>query len=337
MVRTRILSRFGAGGPAVDTVLAEPVVRPGGRLRGEVRVVGGDIDVTVDQVAVGLVCRVDVSAADPDDGASVEFHRGTVADAFTLRAGVRHALPFEVEVPWETPVTEVRGRPLPGMAVGVHTRLVVVRAVDETGMNAIRVAPAAVHERILVAFTRLGFSYRDARIRDGRLDGVDQRLPFHQEVAFRPPESYPGWLSEVGVAIVADPTGADVVLGLAGRLGGRGRGRVGRFRVRHTDGPDWPAVLDGWLREMLAGPDGDPAGRAGTAGGSSAPAHSPPGRSGAGRSETGRRGTGRSAAGRSGAAKRAWWRRRARPVDETAGPGGYDQPGHSGGAPDGTS
>ncbi|MEV0397122.1 sporulation protein [Polymorphospora rubra] len=312
MVRTRILGRFGAGGPSVDTVLAEPVVRPGGRLRGEVRMVGGDRDVTVDRVVVGLVCRVDVSAVDPDDGASVEFHQHAVTGAFTLRAGAGHALPFEVDVPWETPVTEVRERPLPGMAVGVQTRLAVVHAVDETALDAIRVAPAAVHERLLLAFTRLGFSYRDARIRDGRLDGVAQRLPFHQEVAFRPPESYPGWLTEVGVAVVADRAGVDVVLGLAGRPGGR----VGRFRVGHADGSDWPAVLDGRLRELLAGGDGQPAGRAGSGGRT-------PGRS--------------AASARPAVAKRAWWRRRTRPVDETAGPGTHDQPGHSGGAPDGSS
>lgn len=310
MVPAGVLGRFGAGGPAVDTVLADPVIRPGASLRGEVTVVGGSTDLTVEQVTVGLVARVDVSAADPDDGASVEFHRAAVAGTFLLAAGATHRWPFEVAVPWETPITEVRDRPLPGMAVGVRTRLTVVHAVDVDDLAAVRVAPPAVHERLLVAFTRLGFSFRDARIRDGRIPGVAHGLPFHQEVAFQPTRAYPGGLAEVGVTVVPGPTGAEVVLGVD--RGGR-PGRVRRFRVG-TEVADWPALLDGWLRELTAvSSDGSDGGSDGGSGG------------GASRAEA------RGAA----AAKRSW--RRGRSTDQTAGPGTYDQPGHSGGSPDGSS
>ena len=55
--------------------------------------------------------------------------------SFTLAAGAQQALPFSVEVPWETPVTRFYGTPLHGMTMGVRTELSVAKSVDKTDID----------------------------------------------------------------------------------------------------------------------------------------------------------------------------------------------------------
>ena len=55
MVFKKMMRAFGVGGPSVDTVLANPNTRPGLNLDGQVRILGGDHDATIEQVVLGLV------------------------------------------------------------------------------------------------------------------------------------------------------------------------------------------------------------------------------------------------------------------------------------------
>ena len=50
MVFKKMMRAFGVGGPSVDTVLANPNTRPGLTLEGQVRIQGGDHDVTIEQI-----------------------------------------------------------------------------------------------------------------------------------------------------------------------------------------------------------------------------------------------------------------------------------------------
>ena len=54
MAFKKLLGAFGVGGPSVDTT------RPGLTLDGHVNITGGDHDVTIEHVTIGLVTRVEV-------------------------------------------------------------------------------------------------------------------------------------------------------------------------------------------------------------------------------------------------------------------------------------
>ena len=64
MVFKKMMRAFGVGGPTVDTVLSNPNTRPGLTLDGQVNIVGGDHDVAIDHVALGLVTRVESNHGD---------------------------------------------------------------------------------------------------------------------------------------------------------------------------------------------------------------------------------------------------------------------------------
>jgi sporulation-control protein len=249
VVFKKMMRAFGVGGPSVDTVLANPNTRPGLPLAGQVRVLGGDHDVTVERVVLGLVTRVEHEHGD----GLAEFHRVPVAGAFALRAGEQRDLPFSFPVPWETPITDVYGQRLHGMTMGLRTELSVAKAVDKGDLDEVAVHPLPAQERILEAFAQLGFRFARADLERGGIHGVHQQLPFYQEIEFHPAPQYAGAINEVELTFVADPSGVEVILEFDKRGGflTPGHDAYGRFRVAHTeaDSTNWTAVVDSWVAE----------------------------------------------------------------------------------------
>lgn len=130
MAFKRLLAGLGFGGASVETVLAQARAHPGGRISGEVHIEGGSVEQRIDLLTVGLQARVEVEAGDHEGSRNIEFLRQEVGGELDLRPGERHAVPFELPVPWETPITTYRGSHLRRMDIGVNTRLHVAGGVD---------------------------------------------------------------------------------------------------------------------------------------------------------------------------------------------------------------
>jgi sporulation-control protein len=253
VVFKRLMQAMGVGGPSVETVLANPNCRPGGYLEGQVHVIGGEHPVDIEYLAVGLLTRVEVESGDSEYNADQEFHRQRLTGSFKLDAGARHEVPFRFDVPWETPITEVYGQHLHGMTMGLRTELEVARAVDKGDLDAVAVHPLPAQERILDAFLRLGFRFSRADVERGRVHGVQQQLPFYQEIEFYPPSQYASGITQLEVTFIPTPYQLQVVLEIdkRGGLFTEGHDAFGRFDVdyRSVDQFDWTSQLDNWLQQ----------------------------------------------------------------------------------------
>jgi sporulation-control protein len=249
VVFKRLLGAFGVGAPSVDTVLATPRVRPGDVMRGEVRLKGGDFDADVEYIALGLVTKVEAEHGEGEQTGLIEFLRTEVSGPFRLAAGEERVLPFTFPVPWEAPVTEVQGRPLYGMAMGVRTELAIAKAVDKGDLDAVQIEPLPSQDAVLQAFSRLGFQFKGADLEMGGIYGIDQRLPFYQEIEFFPPPAHSHLVNEVELTFVANPGGLDIVLEADGHHSGDS---FGRWRVSHEEAMhrDWAAEITGWLNAL---------------------------------------------------------------------------------------
>lgn len=257
MVFKKMLSAFGVGGPSVDTVLSNPNTRPGLVLDGTVHLRGGELDADIEQVAVALVTRVEIEGGDVEHNAVAELHRLPVSGRLTLAAGQQVSIPFQLPVPWETPVTDVYGQRLRGMTMGLRTDVAIARAVDKGDLDPVHVHPLPVQEKILDAFARLGFRFKTADLEHGRIYGVQQTLPFYQEIEFFAAPQYAHSINEVELTFVANPYTVDVVLE-ADKRGGMftaGHDTFGRHVVEHAtaDRIDWAQQVDGWMRQLVAG------------------------------------------------------------------------------------
>lgn len=257
MVFKRMLGAFGVGGPAVDTALANPGTRPGLMLGGQVNLTGGTHDVEIDHITVGLVTRVEMEGAEEEYDALVEFHRVQVAGGLRLSEGQQMSLPFQVAMPWETPVTDLYGQRLHGMTMGLRTEVAIRGAVDKGDLDPVYVHPLPVQERILEGFGRLGFGFKGADLERGHISGLRQSLPFYQEIEYYAAPQYAHGVNEVELTFVAHEYGVDVVLEFdkRGGLFSGGRDSFGRYHVAHTDADqvDWAAQVDAWVRQCLDG------------------------------------------------------------------------------------
>lgn len=247
MVFKRMLGAFGVGAPSVDTVLATLRVLPGGELRGEVRLKGGDFDAEIERITLSLVARAEAEIGEGDAEGVVEFLRVEASGPFTLRTGEDRTVPFQIPMPWESPITEVEGQPLYGMAVGVRTELAIAKAVDKGDLDPLHIAPLPSQEAVLRAFVALGFRFKSADLEMGHIYGVDQRLPFYQEIEFYAPGHAP--VGEVELTFVADPSGMAIVLEADGV---HGDDTFGRWHVGHEEAlqRDWAAEINGWLNAV---------------------------------------------------------------------------------------
>ncbi|MGW2639723.1 sporulation protein [Streptomyces sp. NPDC001348] len=253
MAFKKLLASLGAGGASVETVLSEVNVVPGGVVQGEVRIQGGSVNQNIEGLAVGLQARVEVESGDEEYKQNIEFTKLRLGGAFELQAGAVHAVPFGLEIPWETPVTMIDGQALRGMHIGVKTELEIARAVDSSDLDPINVHPLPAQKAILDGFIQLGFRFKSADMERGHIRGTRQRLPFYQEIEFYPPSQYRG-LNQVELSFVADEHAMDVVLEMDKKPGlfSEGSDTFRSFQVGLHDyhGTDWAAYLNQWLSEV---------------------------------------------------------------------------------------
>ncbi|OEJ95571.1 sporulation protein [Streptomyces thermolilacinus] len=254
MVFKRLLGSMGIGGPSVDTVLTPGAVRPGGSLTGEVHLKGGNADFDIEHITLELVARVEAEHGDGESEGVVAFERFTVAGGFRLAEGERRSVPFDVTLPWETPVSELYGQPL-GIVLGVRTELGVAGAKDKGDLDPLTVGPLPAQEAVLEAFGQLGFGFRSADLEYGRIGGTGQRLPFYQEIELSPSLEYAQRINELELTFLAGPDGMEVVLE-ADKRGGPfsgGHDALARFTVGHQDvaRTDWTREVESWVRHLV--------------------------------------------------------------------------------------
>jgi sporulation-control protein len=257
----KVLASFGSGGAKVDARLLDRSVRPGGTLHGEVLLAGGQVDQEVESLSVTLLARVETNGSGPPETLDLPFQNVQLAGREMIRAGAQVRVPFEVQMPWETPITAVFGKYLTGMAVGLQTNLNLSGAlVDPQDVDAVAIEPLPAQHRILDAFSRLGFQFSRASLERNRLDGVDQQLPFFQEIHFVPSQGFAGVFSELAVSFLARPSDVQVVLDVhkrvrvvkGGGLGARAQSFVGSFKLEYAalGRTNWEQQIEGWLREV---------------------------------------------------------------------------------------
>lgn len=256
----RMLNAFGIGGPSVDTVLDSPHAVPGQAITGQVRVQGGGSDAEIGQVVLSLVT-----------GTEHEFFRVVVQQGARVPAGQLVSIPFQLQVPWETPITAVGGAPLPGMDVGLRTELVIAGAPDRGDLDPILVNPLPSQNKVLDAFGQLGFAFRRADVEPGRVQGVPQELGCYQELEFFPPAQFTGRINEVELTFVASAHELHVVLQADKRSGARmfsgmgtaspGGDTLGQMRLSHQEAQvtDWVSAINGWLSQIVQGGQANPA------------------------------------------------------------------------------
>ncbi|THV43148.1 sporulation protein [Glycomyces buryatensis] len=210
MVFSKLKALLGAG-LTVDTLLHETSVTPGGTLKGEVRISGGEADAAVERIAVAFTALIEDDAKSEDATRVDDYFTAEVSGKFDLAKGAAHSAPFEIQVPWETPFNAVEGRPLVGgMKLGVSTDLALDQAMDKGDLDWLTVEALPVHKAVWSALENLGFAFQETDLEAGTIQGAT--VPFYQEAEFwATGGDYAGRVKELEVTFVTGEASTDVV------------------------------------------------------------------------------------------------------------------------------
>lgn len=250
----KMRAAFG-GGAEVDTVLSVADAQPGGMLQGNVNVKGGSVDLDINFIEVRLEAKVEVEYETSDgDGEYLSWQRFggvRVTSDFKLHEGQSHSIPFQLPVPWESPFNVIQGQQLK-IQLGARTELDIARSVDKGDLDPIRIHPLPAQERILTAFTNIGFRFKGSDCEKERIPGSP--LPFRQEVEYYAAPQFQGRLNELEVVFLAGPNGMDVLLEMDKRGGflRAGGDTMNRFSVGYDQiHLDWENQLNDHLGRLL--------------------------------------------------------------------------------------
>ncbi|WP_354641678.1 sporulation protein [Kitasatospora camelliae] len=253
MVFKKLLGALGVGGPTVDTVLSTPVVRPGGQIQGQVNLVGGKQDAEITGITLTLVARVEIEHEEGESSGLSPFARFSVTPPLRLAEGEQRSVPFSVQLPHEAPITVFDGWQPHGMAVGVRTEVEIAGARDKGDADPLGIAPLPVQERVLQAFTALGFRLHSADLEAGHIRGSAQSLPFYQEIEYAVPSPYSHLGRMAEITFVTTPQQVEVVLEFDKRHGDV----INRHLLDHSAAEhDLTPVVEDWLRHAVSSSHG---------------------------------------------------------------------------------
>lgn len=235
MVFRKLMAAFGAG-VEVDTVLQNSQVRPGEVLRGQVNFRGGGSDYKVEGIFIDFTAVVEVESGDNEYKSTYSFLRQQITGPFHLAAGAPQSAPFEIQVPWETPISAIGGHPLRGMQLGVSTELALAGALDKGDLDALFVNPLPAQDHVLGALDNLGFRFKKADLERGTLHG--SRMPFFQEIEYYAGNDYRRHFNELELTFIAGPQAMDIILEADKRGSfGSSHDTFSRFTVQYNDHP----------------------------------------------------------------------------------------------------
>lgn len=231
----KMFASLGIGGARVETYLTTPTVTPGSFVQGHTEVRAGDVEQTIESLDIVLNTSY---VRESDDNTWTEqwiLHRQPIANHMVLRPGMQQNIPFQIPVPFETPLT------IGHQPVTVYTDLNIAGGLDSTDHDALQVMPHPIMQRTLDAIQTLGFSLYASKCKHHPHYG--RSVPFMQEFEFRPHGNMAWRVEEIEIVFGLTPTDLEILLEVDRR--GRGFGgwlesmtetneRLMRLRVPHT-------------------------------------------------------------------------------------------------------
>lgn len=206
----RIIKGIMGAGVTVDTVIANTEITPGGDFSGEVKFTGGEVDQLVEGITLEFTALVEEDAKGENKVATYHYFRSQVSGPFQLAPASAHSVPFEFQVPWETPINSVGGRPLTGMKLGVSTELALDKAFDKSDLDPLVVEPLPVQAEAMRAIESLGFVLQGADLEQGTVSG--SHMPFYQEIEYWSNGEFSSAFKELEATFITNATTTDIIL-----------------------------------------------------------------------------------------------------------------------------
>lgn len=215
----KLMSSLGLQSVKIDTVIHNPAVYAGQTVRGEVRLTGVDQAKQINGISLQLMTIAEVESGDHEFNQPLVLQQWSLAQRFELAAQQALVLPFQFELPHETPVTEVSCR-RNSSRVWLHTHLDVDWGLDVKDRDFLQVHPTPAVRAFLQAMPQCGLLLNSVDVEKGQLRGrgFQSTIGCYQEFEFVPAQF--GRINEVEVSFVVQPEQTHVMLEIDRKLRG---------------------------------------------------------------------------------------------------------------------
>lgn len=206
------MSGLGLQGVTVETRLQNPNLQAGETLHGEISFKGGSSDKEINGLYLQLMTMAEVESGDHEFNQPLVLQEWLVNSRFLLPAHQAHSFPFSIQLPFETPITEVACR-RNGARVWIQTHMDVDWGLDATDRDYLKVLPTAAMQSFLQAMQQCGFVLSTLDVEKGQLTARNFRstIGCYQELEFVSSHMFSGF-NEVEVSFVAEAQQTHIML-----------------------------------------------------------------------------------------------------------------------------
>ena len=206
------MSGLGLQGVTVETRLQNPNLQAGETLHGEISFKGGSSDKEINGLYLQLMTMAEVESGDHEFNQPLVLQEWLVNSRFLLPAHQAHSFPFSIQLPFETPITEVACR-RNGARVWIQTHMDVDWGLDATDRDYLKVLPTAAMQSFLQAMQQCGFILSTVDVEKGQLTARNFRstIGCYQELEFVSSDMFSGF-NEVEVSFVAEAQQTHIML-----------------------------------------------------------------------------------------------------------------------------
>lgn len=208
----KMMSSLGIQGVTVETHLHNPTLQAGGILEGEISFKGGSSDKEINSLYLQLMTIAEVESGDHEFNQPLILDQWLISSNFLLAAHQSHHIPFTMQIPYETPITEVSCR-RNGTRVWINTHMDVDWGLDATDRDYLSVLPTPTMQVFLQAMQQCGFVLSSVDVEKGQLTARNFRstIGCYQELEFVSSHLFSGF-NEVEVSFVAEAHQTHVML-----------------------------------------------------------------------------------------------------------------------------
>ena len=208
----KMMSGLNMQGVNVETRLYNPTLQAGETLRGEINFTGGSTNKEINGLYLKLMTIAEVESGDHEFNQALVLDQWLISSKFLLAANESHHIPFAMEIPHETPITEVSCR-RNGARVWIETHMDVDWGLDSTDRDYLKVTPTPAMQAFLQAMQQCGFVLSTVDVEKGQLTARNFRstIGCYQELEFVSSQMFSGF-NEVEVSFVAEAQQTHIML-----------------------------------------------------------------------------------------------------------------------------
>lgn len=218
----QVLSKLGLQGIKIDTLLQNPHLQPGQMLQGQINFQGGSSNKNINGIYLRLMTLAEVESGDHEHAQELCIAQWHMSGAFQLLANQTHQIPFNLQLPFETPITALNCAQNKSR-VWLHTHLDVDWGLDATDRDYIQIHPSPVIQAFLQAMQQCGYQLFSTDVERGQLNGGHFRstIGCYQEIEFKPIQWMSG-VNEIEVSFVTEAQQTHVLLEIDRKFRGDG-------------------------------------------------------------------------------------------------------------------